>query len=322
MSYIATSGGNKRLAQALPANRYRAARPKIPQVGLHTTEFPAGHRLVSLWQFLDTRTTHGSYNAGSDSYGTSNQYAPWSWYTWHAPAINPWAAGIAGNCRANEWDKISKTARDNLVNGMALQAHRYSRWCVSQGLGPVPARMITSTQARNGVYGFVYHGSLQADRTDPGGPRNIFPRDQFLAEFVRLEAVGTTPATVIPAADKAKPNTSSKPWAPGRGPWPTSYLTVRSQHNAYTHKAWVKLLQDVGYKGTLPQMVQQHLKAKGYYKGSITPQSQIGPQTVTALQRFLADRGHYKGRIDGSRGPQTVQAEIRFLNWNAEQYWK
>lgn len=205
MSHIARSGGNKQLSQAVTAQGYRNARPKIPQVGLHTSESPAGARLLSLWQYLDVRTSHGSYNAGADAHGTSNQYAPWSWYTWHAPAINPWAAGISGHCRADEWDTMPRAWRNNIINGMALQAHRYSRWCVSQGLGPVPARVVTGEQGKRGVYGFVYHGSLQADRTDPGGPRNRFPRDQFLAEFRRLESGATAPVAARPAPSTPAP---------------------------------------------------------------------------------------------------------------------
>ncbi|WP_258933181.1 hypothetical protein [Nesterenkonia pannonica] len=173
MSFIGTHGTNPNFAQA--ARTYRHARPKIPQVGLHTSESAAGSFLLALWQFIHTRLGPGSYNAGADVYGTANQYAPWSWYTWHAPAINPFAAGITANCRADEWDRISKTWRDNLIKGMARMAHQYSRWCVSQGLAPVPARYITGAQARAGHWGFVYHGSLQSDRTDPTGPRDVFP---------------------------------------------------------------------------------------------------------------------------------------------------
>ncbi|GAA4923574.1 hypothetical protein [Nesterenkonia rhizosphaerae] len=197
MSFIGTNGGNKATAQALPANRYAAARPKIPQVGLHTSEFPAGHLLLALWLFINGRIDHGSYHGGSDAHGNRNQYAPWSWYTWHAPAINPFAAGLVANCRSDEWDRISKVWRDNLIDGLAYMAHLYSRWCVSQGLGPVPAVLLTAAQARAGAHGFVYHGALQSDRTDPTGLRNVFPWEQFRARFIAYENGTTTASTTI-----------------------------------------------------------------------------------------------------------------------------
>lgn len=195
MSYVGTNGGNKTLAQALPDWKWEF----VPQVGLHTTEFPAGHTLLGLWGFVNTRDTHGSYHAGSDAHGASGQYCPWSWGAWGAPSINRWAGHLAANCRSAEWNQIPKAWRDNLINGLALQAHRYSRWCVSIGKGPVPARRITREQALRRVYGFVYHGSLQADRTDPG---TEFPWEQFLAEFIRLERGALAPAVTAPEKEK------------------------------------------------------------------------------------------------------------------------
>lgn len=187
MSYVGTNGGNTRLAQALPNWKYAFA----SQIGLHTTEFPVGHRLTALWQFINTRTTHGSYHAGADSHGSNGQYCPWSWGAWHAPSINRHSAGVAGNCRADEWDRMSSTARNNLINGMARQAHRYSRWQVANGRPAVPARKLTKRQAENRERGFVYHGALQADRSDPTGPRDVFPWSQFLTEYRRLESGDT-----------------------------------------------------------------------------------------------------------------------------------
>lgn len=189
MSYVGTNGGNPHLSQALPNWKWAFA----SQVGLHTTEFPVGHRLLALWQFINSRTTHGSYHAGADSHGSSGQYCPWSWGAWHAPSINRWSGSVSANCRADEWDRMGATQRRNLINGMAREAHRYSRWQVANGRAAVPARKLTKAQAERREPGFVYHGALQADRSDPTGPRDVFPWSEFLAEYRRLESGGTTP---------------------------------------------------------------------------------------------------------------------------------
>lgn len=65
--------------------------------------------------------------------------------------------------------------------------------------------------------------------------------------------------------------------------------------------------------------LQCHLRSKGYYKGYITWASVIGPQTITAWQGFLKDRGYYAGRIDGNWGSQTVRATVNFLNDQAKR---
>lgn len=134
------------------------------------------------------------------------------------------------------------------------------------------------------------------------------------------------PAKAKPAASKpaAKPAStgSTKPWAPGKGPWPEAYLTVQGDYNQFIGRALNKLLGDIGLTGTLAQRLQKHLKAKGYYTDAITSRSTWGPKTTTALQLFLRDRKFYSGAIDGSRGPQTVRALVTFLNSQADLYFK
>lgn len=133
------------------------------------------------------------------------------------------------------------------------------------------------------------------------------------AEQILAGKPASKPAAKPAPKPAAKP--APKPAAkPKSNAWPDVALKVGSKHTKASHNAWLKLLGAVGYKGTVAQRLQRHLKKKGYYKGAITPLSRVGRQTTTALQRFLADRGFYKGRIDGSRGPQTVRSEHAFLN--------
>lgn len=284
-----------------------------PQVGLHT--FEATWTAARGAQFLCERGDHGSYHwlTGLDQ---SIHLAPWDAETWHAIFLNNWSVGIAAMHNAGRWGALSDANRRILIHGMALGAHRFSRWCVANGLGRVLPRKLTRQQALNRESGFFYHGDTQNDRTDPG---NDFPLAEFLAEFNRLEG-----NTVTPAAGPSRPTSSSKPWPAGRGPWPEAFLTVSTKRNAYQDKALHKLLGDTRHKwtGTLAQRLQKHLRHMGYYKGSITPLSTIGPQTTQAWQAFLRDRGYYTGSItpQSQWGPQTVQATCRFLNDQAKLY--
>lgn len=142
---------------------------------------------------------------------------------------------------------------------------------------------------------------------------------------------GGSPAATKPAVSKPKPaakpasSGSTKPWPAGRGPWPDAYLTVTGNRNEFQDRALFKLLGDAGYDGaTLAIRLQKRLRASGDYKGSITAQSQIGPQTIQAWQRFLKARGHYKGSITAQSqwGPQTTRATVNWLNQQAREYHK
>lgn len=143
-------------------------------------------------------------------------------------------------------------------------------------------------------------------------------------------AQAPTPAPVKPAASNpvpakpAAPAASTKPWPAGRGPWPDAYLTVTGNRNEFQDRALFKLLGDTPQKwtGNLAQRLQKHLRHHGYYKGTITAQSQIGPQTIRAWQGFLKDRGYYTGSITAQSqwGPQTTRATVNFLNDQAKLY--
>lgn len=290
-----------------------------PQVGLHT--YQAGWTAQRGAEYLCERPDYASYHglAGLDK---AIQLAPWSAETWHAIFLNNWSVGISAMWFAGRWNELSAKDRTTIINRMAWLAHRFSRWCVAQGKGPVKPVKLTRAQAMRRESGFFYHGDTQDDRSDPGAD---FPLAQFLAEFNRLEGNGTQPAKAPEKAPAKAPAKGSGPKPAGQGPWPEAYLTVTGSRNQYQDKALHKLLGDVGHTGTLAQRLQKHLKAKGYYSGpgaTITPQSTIGPLTVQAWQRFLKDRGYYTGSItpQSQWGPQTTRATVRFLNDQAKFY--
>lgn len=156
------------------------------------------------------------------------------------------------------------------------------------------------------------------------------PGDWDLAKLHRMALAiyrGTSSPAPKPAASTPAPASSggsSKPWPAGRGPWPDAFLAVRGERNEYQDRALHKLLGDTPQKwtGNLAQRLQKHLRHHGYYKGSITAQSQIGPQTIRAWQGFLKDRGYYTGSITAQSqwGPQTTRATVNFLNDQAKLY--
>lgn len=108
--------------------------------------------------------------------------------------------------------------------------------------------------------------------------------------------------------------------------WPDVALPVTDRHTTASHNAWKKLLADVGYKDrNLTVNFQNWLKKLGYYKGKID--GEFKSWTVDALQRFLRDKGHYKGVLDAfkapynrSRGPWLIRAEIGYLNDQRRYY--
>lgn len=156
------------------------------------------------------------------------------------------------------------------------------------------------------------------------------PGDWDLAKLHRMALAiyrGTSSPAPKPAASTPAPASSggsTKPWPAGRGPWPDAYLTVTGTRNQYQDKALFKLLGDAGYDGaTLAIRLQKRLRASGDYKGSITAQSRIGPQTIQAWQSFLKARGFYTGSItpQSKWGPQTTRATVLFLNSQARDHY-
>lgn len=176
----------QRLQQWRAQRRERTA----PQVTLHTYEAPAGRTAAAGAKFLTERTNHGSYHWLSDAHGNSIHLAPWSSVTYHSIPNNEWSVGLSMMAEAAAWGRISATQRRHLINGLALGAHKFSRWCVSQGIGAVPARRINRAQAMRREGGFVTHGDMDPGRrTDPGAG---FPWDEFFTEYRRLEGGGST----------------------------------------------------------------------------------------------------------------------------------
>ncbi|MCT1607146.1 LysM peptidoglycan-binding domain-containing protein [Nesterenkonia massiliensis] len=188
----------QRIAQM--ARPRRNGHKPIPQIGLHTYETDWTTGVLAAATYLLRRDTYGSYHdlAGASSTQDVMHLAPIDAETWGAPSINNWAVHVSAVARAADWNRIPAARRRNLVHSMAYAAHKRSRELVAMGIGAVPARRITKAQALRGEHGFVYHGDLQSDRTDPTGPRDEFPMDKFLKEFKRLEGKGN--GAVAPAA--------------------------------------------------------------------------------------------------------------------------
>lgn len=181
----------------------RGTKRAVAQVTLHTSENAPGTRNAALAGFIRGRSDYGSYHCIVDTFGDRLQLAGFWSKVWHAPAVNGFAMGLSFVTRARDWNALSDRARTALVNAGAMEAHRYSRWCVANGAGAVPATRLSGAQARAGGRGFSTHGEIQpADRTDPGA---TFPWNQFLAEYRRLEGGGSTSKPSAPSTPAPKP---------------------------------------------------------------------------------------------------------------------
>lgn len=130
---------------------------------------------------------------------------------------------------------------------------------------------------------------------------------------------GTTP-TVTPAPAPVTPAP-----APSSKVWPAVALPLTDKHTTASHNAWVRLMADVGYKDPrLGKSLQRWLRDRGYYKGLID--GDFAGWSIDALQRFLRDRGFYKGAIDGkklgyrARAALTIRGEIAYLNSQRKYY--
>lgn len=127
---------------------------------------------------------------------------------------------------------------------------------------------------------------------------------------------GATPVPSKPSTGTASSGSSSS----SSKAWPHAQLAVTSAHTTASHRAWVAMLAGVGFKDSrLTLAIQKWLQWNGYYRG-YNLDGQFGPATVRALQAFLKSKGFYEGVLDGSRGPLTIQAEIRYINSQARHY--
>lgn len=84
------------------------------------------------------------------------------------------------------------------------------------------------------------------------------------------------------------------------------------EEDAYRPNVWALDHVAEGTGSSLVMAVQKYLKDRGHYKG--TMDGCWGKQTSLAIQRYLKDGGHYDGPIDGIAGHHTVVAIQKSLN--------
>lgn len=176
-----------------------------PVITLHTSQNAPGTRNLALAVYIRDRRelddSYGGYHSISDCHGDGMQLAGLSLKVWHAPAVNSISLSHSFVTRAEDWKKLSKEARERILRSGAERCHRMSRWCVSKGVGPVQARIITEAQAKRGVSGFTTHAIVQSrDRTDPG---KDFPLEEFFGYYREME--GSTSAAKPAKLEKDTP---------------------------------------------------------------------------------------------------------------------
>ncbi len=161
-------------------------------------------------------------------------------------------------------------------------------------------------------------------KIDPNFSSPRLSMDEFRSYIARggytgVKAPDRAGKTAAKKAGKAEAQAAAKP---AGKVWPAVKLPVTDRHTTASHNAWVKLMNDVGFRDkSLTKNIQSWLasaRVGRYYRGRID--GVFGPMTVTALQRFLTGKRHYRGFVDGKRGPLTVRAEIQYLNDQARFY--
>jgi hypothetical protein len=136
-------------------------------------------------RFTASRTDKaGSYHNVADSQNWIN-LVRYECEAFHdATGTNPHSFGVSFATQADLWDRLPADYVTRMLQQGAAATRHYAAWLrIRRGI-TIPARRITVAQARNGVPGFVGHGELDpARRTDPTGPRKVFPWDRFLSYF-------------------------------------------------------------------------------------------------------------------------------------------
>lgn len=105
--------------------------------------------------------------------------------------------------------------------------------------------------------------------------------------------------------------------------WPQVDVPVTDRHTTASHNAWVEMLRRIPNTDfthrRLTVNIQNWLKWNGYYRG-YKSDGKFLYWTTYELQRFLKDRGFYKGRLDGDRKRMTINAEIEYINSQREHF--
>ncbi len=97
--------------------------------------------------------------------------------------------------------------------------------------------------------------------------------------------------------------------------WPMRDLPVAGNHTPSSLRAWRTLMASIGFTDDdLDLAMQRWLRRRGFYAEHLLLDGDFAVESVKALQQFLAGQGLYPFGIDGDRGPDTVQGEIRYLN--------
>jgi len=99
----------------------------------------------------------------------------------------------------------------------------------------------------------------------------------------------------------------------GTGRWPGRDLRMVAEHTAASRRAWRLLMASIGFDDAdLDLAMQRWLTLRGFYSGLLD--GDFVEKSIKALQEFLKAKGLYLFPVDGDRGPDTVRAEIRYLN--------
>lgn len=167
---------------------------------LHSSEFPAGSKVLDLAEFIRRRADPGSYHDICDVHGGALTLIPYRLGAYHdGTGSNGWATSISFNLRTIDWRKLTTQQRRSILMAGARKFAEQQGWRRANGHPLTELRRITRAQSEAGLSGFITHGDRDPGRrSDPGAD---FPWAEWLA--CCREALGGVSTGSIPAPKPA-----------------------------------------------------------------------------------------------------------------------
>lgn len=183
--------------------RYLPSKPSGAIV-IHTSESSFRWRVADLINFIMKRAGPGSYHGGADRAREYKQIIPYAWEAFHVAARkgttrgNGLSVGLSFICKASDWGQMTEQHEQNLLEAGAIGAADIIQW-FDKTLGiKVPLKRLTPAEFWAGQPGFIGHGEIQGNRTDPG-PN--FPWTEFLKLTNQATRQTTQPEALTPEAE-------------------------------------------------------------------------------------------------------------------------
>lgn len=170
-------------------------KPVTGCVVLHTTENGIGTPFLNVADFIQRRTTPGSYHTLSDANGWG-QIGRFEWTMFSVVSHNSYTLNHSFTIRASEWDKLTFNATESVLSHGVDAIAAMNRWLISERGISIPAVRISAEEAVAGRAGFTTHAELETFNGNPGrrsDPGAGFPWDRFLETYSLVSGADSPP---------------------------------------------------------------------------------------------------------------------------------